>query len=119
MSVPMNRTAADVVDRQLDAYNRHDLEAFIACYTEDARFIMLPDRVDLEGHGAFRAAYGRLFTERPAIHARIAQRMVVGRFVTDLEILEGLPDGIGPPVMVTYETVDDRIRTVWVAKASS
>ena len=119
MSRPTNEPVAAVVDRQLEAYNRHDVEAFVACYTEDARFIVLPDRVDLEGHDAFRAAYGRRFIERPAIHARIAQRMVVGRFVTDLEILEGLPDGIGPPVMVIYETVGDRIRTVWVAKVSS
>jgi hypothetical protein len=45
--------------------------------------------------------------------------MVVGRFVTDLELLEGLPDDPGPPVIVTYETVGERIRTVWVIKRSS
>lgn len=115
----MTMSPAEVVDRQLDAYNRHDLEAFVACYTEDARFIEMPDRVVLEGHAAFRAGYGQLFTSNPAIHARIAQRAVVGRFVTDLEILEGLADDPRPPVMVLYETVGERIRTVWVAKESS
>jgi hypothetical protein len=115
----MTVTPAQVVDRQLEAYNRHDIEAFVACYTEDARFIELPDRVKFEGHDAFRTVYARLFALHPAIHARIAQRMVVGRFVTDLELLEGLPDDPGPPVIVTYETVGERIRTVWVIKGSS
>lgn len=115
----MTMTPAEIVDRQLDAYNRHDVEAFVACYTEDARFIDAPDRVALEGQAAFRAAYSRLFAVHPAIHARITQRIVVGRFVTDLELLEGLADDPRPPVMVMYETVGERIRTVWAIKESS
>lgn len=115
----MTGTPAEIVDRQLEAYNRHDVEAFVDCYTEDARFIDLPDRVRLEGHADFRSAYARLFAEHPAIHARIARRMVVGRFVTDLELLEGLADEPGPPCIVTYETVGERIRTVWVIEESS
>ena len=119
MSLMEAKTPSDVVDRQLAAYNRHDVESFVDCYTEDARFIELPDRKRLEGREAFRAAYSELFARHPAIHARILKRMVVGRFVTDLEDLEGLPGGPGAPCMVTYETVGERIRTVWVIKPSS
>ena len=30
-----------LLDAFAEAYNRHDIEAFVACYTEDARFIVV------------------------------------------------------------------------------
>lgn len=108
------RSPEAIVRAQVEAYNRQDMEAFIASFHPDAEFIRWPDRVLHRGHAVFRERYGALWAKAPRLQALIHNRIVVGRFVTDLEELVGHPDGERPPLQVIYETSDDRIRRFWV-----
>lgn len=108
------RSPEEIVRAQVDAYNRQDMEAFIASFDAEAEFIRWPDRVLHRGHAVFRERYGALWARAPGLQALIHNRVVVGRFVTDLEQLCGHPDGERPPMLVIYETADDRIRRFWV-----
>ncbi len=107
-------TAAEaIVARQVDAYNAHDLEAFVATFHPTIEFIGWPDHLRLQGHQALRERYGALWAAGPALEARILARIAVGRFVIDREQLVHHPDGDRAPLVVVYETVDGLIRRFW------
>ncbi len=101
------------VQRQLDAYNAHDLDRFLAEYAEDVQVFRPPAREPmLVGRQAMREHYGRNRFTLPDLHARLVNRIVSGNFVVDHEDITGLPQGRLSAVAVC-EVVDGRIRTVW------
>lgn len=106
-------TAADIVQRQLNAYNARDLEAFIATYHSDVRLYDFPDKLVREGHVGLHQVYGRMFEQLPNLHARVLRRIVVGDHVIDEEIVTGLPEGRTLSATAIYEVRDGRISRVW------
>ncbi|MGK4580224.1 nuclear transport factor 2 family protein [Kitasatospora sp. HPMI-4] len=80
-----------VVDRQLAAYNSHDLDAFVATYAEDVS-ITRRDGSGLHGREALRGVYGPMFAAGRC-RAEIAGRLTEGDWVVDHEIAHGLADG--------------------------
>lgn len=113
---PMARPE-DPVQRQLEAYNSHDLERFVAEYTDDVRVFRPPAAEPvLEGKAAFAAHYAKNRFNLPDLHAKVVNRMVAGDKVVDHEHITGLPGGAANGVLeaiAVYEVVQDRIRTVW------
>ena len=69
---------ADIVQRQLNAYNARDIDAFLATYHPDARLYGFPDTLQTPGHEAMRRTYESLFRELPDLHAHVPRRIVVG-----------------------------------------
>ncbi len=79
----------DAVQQQLDAFNRRDLEAFLAAYAPD---VVLEDgagQVLMRGHDGMRAMYGPLFAQSPDLHAEVVNRIAVGDYVVDEERTTG------------------------------
>ena len=103
----------DPVQRQLEAYNAHDLERFLAEYADDVR-VFRPPATDpvLSGKAAFGEHYAKNRFNLPNLHARLVNRIVSGNIVVDHEEITGLPQPNLAAVAV-YEVIDDRIRTVW------
>ena len=79
----------DAVARQVSAYNRRDLNAFLECYAPDAVIENANGDVVMESRAAMRAAYSELFAESPALHVEIATRIRVGEYVIDEEVVTG------------------------------
>ena len=103
----------DPVQRQLDAYNAHDLAAFLAEYTDDVRIFRPPATEPvLSGKAAVGAHYAKNRFNLPDLHAKLVNRIVAGNIVVDHESITGLPDGDRSAVAV-YEVIGTRIRTVW------
>lgn len=103
----------DPVQRQLDAYNAHDLERFVAEYHDDVKVFRPPAAEPvLSGKNAFAEHYAKNRFTLPDLHARLVNRIVSGNIVVDHEDIAGLPDGRRSAVAV-YEVVDGRIRNVW------
>lgn len=105
------RSPSDVVQAQLDAYNRKDIDALLDTYAPDAeQFTLHGDRI-AQGHGQFRQRFLARF-EEPDLHAELVSRVVVGNFVTDSEVIvRNFPDGVGMLEMLCiYEVVDGLIR---------
>ena len=112
-SPPVEPTAAErVVQEQLEAYNRHDLDAFAATYAPDVRGYRYPDRPLFTGLAELRAMYGRFFMTAPAVRATVVRRIVQGNFVIDHEELTGTPDGRTRRAVAIYEVRDGRITSV-------
>lgn len=101
------------VQRQLDAYNAHDLERFVAEYTDDVRVFRPPaTEPTLSGKAAFAAHYAANRFTLPKLHAEVVTRIVSGNKVVDHERISGLEEQTVEAIAV-YEVIDGRIRTVW------
>lgn len=103
----------DPVQRQLEAYNAHELERFLAEYTDDIRVFRPPATEPvLSGKEAFGEHYARNRFTLPNLHARLVNRIVSGNIVVDHEQITGLSVPNVAAVAV-YEVVGGKIRTVW------
>ncbi len=83
----------DPVERQLEAYNARDLDAFLACYSDDC---VAEDGAGvrlMSGKAEMRARYAALFAASPNLHANIVHRTRIGSYVLDVEEITGrVPD---------------------------
>jgi hypothetical protein len=73
------------VARQLDAYNRQDVAAFSACYTDD---VLLEDAEKgpfVRGRAQLEERYAKLFREHPENRARVVNRSITGSWVFEEE----------------------------------
>ncbi|WP_432727858.1 nuclear transport factor 2 family protein [Variovorax sp. W6] len=107
MAEPMapESVAQAVVQRQLDAYNARDLDAWLATYAEDARQYELAGKLLASGHAELRARTEVRFRE-PDLHAHLLQRSVMGNVVVDHEIVtRNFPEGVGTVEMVCVYVV--------------
>ncbi|GLH74174.1 hypothetical protein GETHLI_26760 [Geothrix limicola] len=102
-----------LVQKQVDAYNAHNLNAFVACYGEGIEFRTMDGKVGPEkGLAALRKGYGDLFARFPELKVKVLNRICQGAFVIDQDLAEGM----GPaPVTITaiYEIAGGKIIHVW------
>jgi hypothetical protein len=106
-------TQTEVIDQQIAAYNRRDLDAFVACYARDASVAQPDGSILASGHQEIRERYGELFACSPNLRAEIATRIEVGAVVIDEErvtgfVLSGMPSEIHAAVV--YRVIDGLIR---------
>jgi hypothetical protein len=99
---------SDVVARVLVALNAHDLDAFVACYADDATIEDGHDDVFVRGHDELRARYGPMFERLPDVRIEALTRTDVGGFVVQEELVTGR----GEPErhVAVYLVRDDRIQ---------
>ncbi len=109
----IQESPVDLVQRQLNAYNARNLEAFVATYTPDVVLYTFPDQVILTGRDALRERYGRLFAENPGLHARLLGRLTLGNYVIDREQVIGRADGRILHAIAIYHVQEGRIEKVW------
>jgi hypothetical protein len=107
---------AQVVAAQIEAFNRHDLEAFLASYAADAVLYDQPDRVRQSGIAEIRQAYAAAFAANPNLHVTVSSRIVQGRLVIQQEVLTGAADGQTRISVATYEVVGGKITRVGFTK---
>jgi hypothetical protein len=79
----------DAVERQVEAYNARDVEAFVACYAEEVAFEDADGGVQASGRDDMRKDYAELFERCPDLHAEIVTRIRVGPYVVDEERVSG------------------------------
>ena len=104
------------VEAQLLAYNRHDLNAFVACYAEDVVAQDLSGGPDIIGRTALREIYRRLFASNPEIQAQALHRAVTGNFVTDHERIVGRASGADGDAVVVFHVHEGLIDRIWFVR---
>ena len=102
----------DIVQRQVNAYNARNIEAFMETYSVDLKLYQWPDRLWLSDWDKARETYASIFEDVPEIHAEILDRMVVGSYVVDRERVTGGSDNKVHNFIVIYEVKDSLIVTV-------
>jgi len=106
--------AQSIVQRQLDAYNAHDIDAFMAVWADDAQYFEHPSKLLASGANEIRARHIARFKE-PNLFGRLVNRMVLGNKVVDQEVVgRTFPDGAGHvDVIAIYEVQDLKIVNAW------
>ena len=111
--------SAELIQKQLDAYNNQNIEAFLACYAEDAVLAGLNGDVTHRGLAAIRKRHEDLFYEFPKNHARLVNRIDLGTTVIDHEQVERSPGGDKFEVAAIYTIKDGKIARVDFARAGA
>lgn len=111
--------AAELIQRQLDAYNSQNIEAFLACYAEDAELAGLNGGVTQKGLDAIRKRHEELFYQFPKNRAKLVNRIDLGTTVIDHEAVERSPGGERFEVAAIYTIRDGKIVRVDFARAGA
>jgi hypothetical protein len=103
-----------VVQAQLDAFNRRDVDALLAVYADDAEMYEHPSKLVAKGSSALRARFAVRFQESN-LHARLLSRIVMGSTVVDHELVtRTFPDGQGTiELTMIYAVEAGRISKAW------
>ncbi len=107
-------TPAHLAQAQLDAYNARDLDEFVACYSDTVQVFRMPEArlPAISGKEPFSAFYATERFNRPALHAELLNRIVLGNKVFDHERITGVREDAFDMV-VGYEVVVGLIQTMW------
>jgi hypothetical protein len=107
-------SAEAVVQKQLDAYNAHDIRAFMATYASDAEIYEFPAKLLMKGAAQIEDFYTNKRFNDPRLHATIAKRIVMGDAVVDHEqIVLTFPEGPGRlEAIAIYEVQAGKIAKV-------
>ena len=109
---PADMTPAAIVQRQLDAYNAHDLDRFAECFSDDVCLFRMPsDTPGTVGKTAMRAFYAEHRFSIPGLRAELLNRIVLGDTVADHERIHGLGEQPSE-VMAVYRIIDGVIASV-------
>jgi hypothetical protein len=103
--------AEQLVQEQVEAYNRHDLDGFLNCYSPDIKLYDFPDKLVGSGLAGMRATYGRLFRETPDLKVAITERIAQGDTVIDHE--SGSGNGRKFSAIAIYRVKNGKIVGVW------
>lgn len=107
-------TPAEVIQRQLDAYNNRDIEAFMTNFTEDSEFYLHPSTLLAKGLDGIRARHVERFKESN-LHGALLHRIVVGNSVVNQErVTRTFPEGTGEvDAIAIYEVAGNKIAKAW------
>ena len=99
-----------VVQRQLDAYNARNINAWLATYSEDAEQFLLHAGSLAVGREAIRKRMLERFSD-PALYARLLSRVTMENVVVDHELVtRTFPDGLATVEMIcVYEVAASKI----------
>ncbi len=99
-----------IVQKQLDAYNARDIDAFLATYTDDVALYNYPNTLRSEGQDAMREGYTGFFENTPDLHCEIINRIVIGNKVIDEEYITA--NGGNFSAVAVYEVENGKIAKV-------
>ncbi|WP_284652022.1 amidohydrolase family protein [Flavobacterium terrisoli] len=78
-------TPEALAQRQLNAYNVRNIDAFLEPYADDVEIYAYPDKLVMKGKAQMRESYSKLFEETPNLHCELVGRIVQGNTVIDKE----------------------------------
>jgi putative hydrolase of HD superfamily len=108
---PISVASEHVVQAQLDAYNRRDIEAWLSTYSEDAQQFLLHSGELASSQDAIRKRMEDRFND-PKLHAQLIHRTTMENVVVDHELVtRTFPDGLSTVEMICiYEVASGKIR---------
>jgi uncharacterized protein (TIGR02246 family) len=110
----MEKISEMLAQKQLDAYNKQDLDEFLSVYSDDVVIMNFPgNEVTTKGIEEMRSRYGKLFKEYPNNHAELLARIVHGNKVVDHELVTGRPGSEPKKAVAIYEIQGEKIEKVW------
>ena len=106
-------TPADLAQRQLNAYNARDIDAFLEPYADDVELYTLSDKLIGKGKDAMRKQYAGMFAKTPILHCELVNRMVVNNTVVDQERVTFAADREPVQAIAIYKIEGGKIKKVY------
>ena len=106
----------DIAQKQLDAYNLQNLEAYVSFFAEDCIVSGLNGTPTETSRDAIRARYAKTFVQFPQNKAFLKSRIAVGNTVIDHEKVVRAPGGEEFEIIAIYSFRDGLIARVDFAK---
>lgn len=105
-----------LAQRQLNAYNLGDIDAFLAPYADSVAVYNFPDQLRYTGKERMRAGYASFFERNPNLHCELVNRIVDGNTVIDHERITGI-EGSGPfTAIAIYKIEAGKIARVYFVR---
>ncbi|MFK7922696.1 MAG: amidohydrolase family protein, partial [Bacteroidia bacterium] len=101
-----------MAQRQLNAYNQRNIEAFVDCYADSVAIYGYPDRLFYVGKDKMGPNYSPMFENTPELHCELVNRMVLGNTVIDHENVTGFPKGRIIKAIAIYTVENGKISVV-------
>lgn len=98
---------ANIVQKQLDAYNERDIEAFMDTYSKNIKLYEYPNTLFMEGQDKMKESYNSYFENTPDLHCELKNRIIIGNRVIDEEYITA--NGINFRAVAIYEVENGRI----------
>jgi hypothetical protein len=112
------KTAEQIVQANLDAYNNLDIEQFMSYISEDIEVYEFDSKkLSIKGSEACRKVYTELFELSPKLHSTILKRIVFDNKVIDHEYIVGRRGSDSPiELVLIYEVRDEKIFRISVMR---
>lgn len=75
----------ELVQQQVDAYVKRDIDAFLTCYAADAVIRDGDGNVLMKGHDEMRDQYAHFFDANPDLTVKVLNRVHIDSWVVDCE----------------------------------
>lgn len=100
-----------LAQKQLEAYNAHDIDAFVETYADDVEIYSFPNKLLYKGKETMRKDYGEFFKNTPKLHCELKNRIIQGNTVIDKEYITGA----GKPfeAVAVYQIENNKIKKVY------
>lgn len=108
----IQETPLNLVQRQLNAYNARNIEAFMEPYADDVEMYQFPDKLLSKGKENMKKDYAFLNT-LPDLHCEIKERIVQGNIIIDKESVTGTSTSKPAEATVIYHIADNKIKKVY------
>lgn len=112
--MPQQADILTPVQKQLEAYNARDIDAFMAWWAEDCQYYAFPSTVLASGAAEIRERHIQRFME-PDLFGELLSRFAIGNIVVDHErVQRTFPEGPGEiDVLCIYEVQNGKIAKAW------
>jgi hypothetical protein len=110
LALVFEESAEAIVQNQLVAYNKRNIDAFLNTYSDHVRVFDYPDELRFEGKEAMREQYSDFFKNTPDLHCEIKNRIVIGNKVIDEEYIT--MNGTNFSAVAIYEVENGKIAKV-------
>jgi hypothetical protein len=102
------------VDKQLEAFDEKDLEAFLECYSDDIKAYMLEsNELMSDGKDQLKKSMEESFKSKPNAKTIVAERITQNNLVIDLEEIIDYIEGKIVKSVAIYEIKDEKISKIW------
>lgn len=99
-----------VVQRQLNAYNARNIDAFMDTYADDIEIYTFPATFETKGKEGMRKRYADYFKHTPNLYCKIEKRIVLGNKIIDKEKVRAGDQTIH--AVAVYEVENGKIKKV-------
>ncbi|MBL4644146.1 MAG: nuclear transport factor 2 family protein [Flavobacteriaceae bacterium] len=103
-----------IVQKQVEAYNNRDIDAFLATYTKGVKVYTFPNTLNYEGREEMRKRYAPMFQKTKDLHCKIIKRIVNGAKVIDEELVTS--NGNQFKAVAIYQVTNGKISSVTFLK---